>query len=205
MEPSVAELFRSLAALDDVSPEDVPALLAELERVRVRLWAGVLAPNKGSDSVLPSREPTSCLMTVAEVAAALRFSRAHVYELVRSGQLTAIRQGRAVRVSADALAEWQGTHRTGRFDRSDSVSLPSAHDRQQGEARQTGPGPDPAAVRRPTRSPQGNRGQVGNRRPGDEGTGGPPHRSSGSHRTRQQREAEPNQGETPRRKNPARG
>ena len=205
MEPSVAELLRSLAAVDDVSPGDVPALLAELERVRVLLWVGVLAPSKSSSSVRPSREPTLRLMTVAEVAAALRFSRAHVYELVRSGQLTAIRQGRAVRVSADALAEWQAIHRTGRLDRTDSVSLPSAHDRQQGEACPTGHGSDPAAVRRPTRSPQGNRGQVGNRRPGDEGTGRPPHRSSGSHRARQQREAEANQSEAPRRKNPARG
>jgi excisionase family DNA binding protein len=204
MEPSVAELLRSLATAEDVSPGDVPAVLAELERVRALLWAGILASRKSSSSVRPSREPASCLMTVTEVAAALRFSRAHVYELVRSGQLTAIKQGRAVRVSEEALAEWQSIHRIGRLDRNDSVSLPSAYDRQQGEASPTGHGPDPAAVRRPTRSPQGNRGQVGNRRPGDEGTGGPPHRSSGSHRTRQQRE-EANQSETPRPKNPARG
>jgi excisionase family DNA binding protein len=47
--------------------------------------------------------PDVSLLTVGEVAAALRVSRMTVYRLIHAGEITAIRVGRSVRVSAASL------------------------------------------------------------------------------------------------------
>jgi excisionase family DNA binding protein len=46
------------------------------------------------------------LMTVHEVAAALGLGRTKVYELIATGQLTAVRVGAAVRVPVEAVRLW---------------------------------------------------------------------------------------------------
>jgi len=164
MTPGIADVLRALQAVTDVSPRDVAAIFGELERIRAVLWARMLmprgSPERGAAEVVPT------LLTVAEVAAALRFSRGHVYELIRSGNLRAVRNGRAVRIPAGALAEWQTRHRTGPVDFADSVSLPSSDDRPRGEAHPRGLGTQPAAVRRAAGRPQGDGGQMGDGRPG---------------------------------------
>lgn len=50
--------------------------------------------------------PEPSLMTVMEVAAALRVSRGTAYTLVASGQITSIRIGRLIRVTPRALEEF---------------------------------------------------------------------------------------------------
>ena len=165
MAPGIAEALRALQAVTDVSPRDVAAIFGELERIRAVLWAKMLMP--GGSPEREAAEIVPALLTVAEVAAALRFSRGHVYELVRSGNLRAVRTGRAVRIPAGALAEWQTRHRTGPVDFGDSVSLPFGHDRPRGEAHPRDLGTQPAAVRRAAGRPQGNGGQMGDGRPGD--------------------------------------
>ncbi len=132
MTPSIENLVRGLQALEDVSPTDIPTLLGELERVRTTLWLRVLSARNTPEQARPA--PSADLMTVAEVARTLRFSRGHVYELIRNSDLQAIRNGRAVRVPAVTLAEWQARHRTGPVDFNSSVSLSSNHDRGRGEA-----------------------------------------------------------------------
>ena len=56
-----------------------------------------------------TREPreTPSTLKVAEVQADLRIGRNQVYELLRSGQLRSVRIGRAIRVPAEALAEFK--------------------------------------------------------------------------------------------------
>lgn len=49
------------------------------------------------------------LLRIPEVADSLGLSRARVYELVASGELPSIRDGRAVRVPRHALVEWIAT------------------------------------------------------------------------------------------------
>ncbi|MBA2573492.1 MAG: helix-turn-helix domain-containing protein [Actinomycetota bacterium] len=46
------------------------------------------------------------LLTVAEVAAAMRVSKMTVYRLVHSGELPALRVGKSFRVSQDAVNEY---------------------------------------------------------------------------------------------------
>lgn len=52
--------------------------------------------------------PPVGLLTVAEVASALRVSRMTVYRLVRSGELSSFQVGRSIRVPAAVVAEYLG-------------------------------------------------------------------------------------------------
>ena len=45
-------------------------------------------------------------LTVPEVAALLRISRNHAYELVAQGALPSIRLGKRIRISRDLLDQW---------------------------------------------------------------------------------------------------
>ena len=85
-------------AMQSVPAADLPALLGELEKIKVIGWARTMhGPENGqADDVL----------TVPEVAARLKLSRYRTYELCRQGTLKSIRLGNAVRVKPSALAEY---------------------------------------------------------------------------------------------------
>jgi len=76
-------------------------VLGEVERLRAELWSAVYAAAATPRATAPSSEVG--FLTVAEVAAKLKFSRGHVYELVRQGRLRVVRTGRSVRVPIGAL------------------------------------------------------------------------------------------------------
>ena len=150
-----------------------------------RLLGGVAVPAglSGHRSQLAGADQaSSSLLTVADAETVLRFSRGHIYELIRTGKLRAIRSGRAIRIPPDALADWAARHDT--VDDTNSVSLPSPHDRRTGQAHPAGAGADPAAVRQPSRRPQSNRGQVGDGRPGHAGSSRPADRAARPKRQR---------------------
>jgi excisionase family DNA binding protein len=52
------------------------------------------------------------LLTVRDVAVALRLGRTRTYALLRSGEIPVIRVGRAVRVPRDGLCRWIDEHCT---------------------------------------------------------------------------------------------
>jgi excisionase family DNA binding protein len=54
----------------------------------------------------------SMLLTVRDVAVALRLGRTRTYALLRSGEIPVIRVGRAVRVPRDGLHRWIEEHCT---------------------------------------------------------------------------------------------
>jgi excisionase family DNA binding protein len=56
--------------------------------------------------------PMSMLLTVRDVAVALRLGRTRTYALLRSGEIPVIRVGRAVRVPRDGLYRWIEEHCT---------------------------------------------------------------------------------------------
>lgn len=104
-----------VASVEDLPFEDLPEFLGRLERARAAAWVKILsaprpAGNTGSEKVVPA------LMTVSEVAAVLRFSPGHVYELMRSGELPPVRRGRSVRVRPEVLEAWQFRHQTRGID-----------------------------------------------------------------------------------------
>lgn len=93
------------ARVADLRAEDVPALLGALEELRAALWARMVrAPTpvaRDFEGVAGEQ-----LLTVADVAAELRFTRAYVYDAVRCGQLSAVRTGKYVRIRRAALRAW---------------------------------------------------------------------------------------------------
>lgn len=168
-----------VTSLEDLSAEDVLGLLGHVEELRARLWRKMLV---SPPATTPDHPSQSRLMTVYEVAAILRYSRGHIYELIRSGDLKAVKNGRSVRITADAVAAWQERHgRTG-VDAAYSVSLDSPRDRRSSKARPAGTGIDPARVRQaPGRSP-GDRRQVGDGRAGYPRARSEAHNDSGRRR-----------------------
>ena len=164
--------------VDALSPAEVPALLGKLEELRAALWRKMLAP-----PLTPPLDATaSVLLTIPEVASALRFSRGHVYELVRSGGIPAVRHGRSVRVTTQALAEWKTAHRTGAVDAYNSVSLESPRDGFSGQTHPQSARADASGIRGATRRSRSDGRQVGNGRSGYARPGGPPDRAPGQDR-----------------------
>ena len=68
------------------------------------------ARTQANGTYLPA--PTSMLLTVRDVAVALRLGRTRTYALLRSGEIPVIRVGRAVRVPRDGLRRWIEEHCT---------------------------------------------------------------------------------------------
>ena len=83
---------------------------------RRRIRHAVTAHRIPADAGLPQ------FMTVDEIAAALRVSRATVYRLVRSGALAATDVGRSVRVTRQAVDEF--LHRQARRPADPPAELP---------------------------------------------------------------------------------
>src|SRR5262249_56341003 len=142
---------------------DILATLPHVEELRAHLWRRLLV----QPPVPQSRPSHAKLLTVSEVADALRFSRGHVYELIRSGDLHAVKNGRAVRVAPDALTAWQARHQRPPLDPAYSVSLESAGDRTPGKAHSRGPRLDSVRVRETPRRAPGDGGEVGDGRSRD--------------------------------------
>jgi len=154
--PEVDRVLHDLRALHLLGQEDIARVLPELEHARTRLWLVVMMP-KATLLEQPS-ESAQELLTVKEVADQLRFSTRHVYELVRSGRLRRIRDGRAIRIAREALAEWRTAHEA---DRLDGNLRHSAESVVHAEPRANADRPR----RRPDRAP-GRRGQSPMRRNG---------------------------------------
>ena len=171
--PGRRHILAAIAVVASLSADEIPAVLAHVEELRVRLWRRLLVPPHVPEASL---RPAT-LMTVAEVADALRFSRGHVYELIRSGDLQAVKNGRAVRVTADALSAWQARHQGTSLDTRYSVSLDSAGDRSPGKAHSRRSQLDSVRVRETPRRPPRYGGEVGDGRPRDARPGRQAHRA----------------------------
>ncbi len=77
----------------------------------VALWAGAAHLECGGEVITVDQE--ALLLRVDEVAALLRVGRWTVYELIRRGELPALRIGRLVRVPRHALESWVMTSTSG--------------------------------------------------------------------------------------------
>lgn len=98
-ESTLIQYIRDPSSLDAT---DLVRVLGEVERLRAELWSTLYAVATRR-ATTPSNDVR--FFTVAEVAKKLKFSRGHVYELVRQGRLRVIRSGRSVRVPVTALSE----------------------------------------------------------------------------------------------------
>jgi len=72
-----AELLRLLdAALADLTPEDLPAMIGELEGLKARLLLRIIARQEAA----PAKPEADRFISIEEVSAALRRSKAWVYD-----------------------------------------------------------------------------------------------------------------------------
>jgi len=109
----IDRLLQDLLEMEEkAQPADISRILPALEHACARLWLTALHADVGKRGA-GSSAPESRLLTVKEVASLVQYSRGHIYELVRSGQLRGVRHGRTIRVSREALAKWQMANQAG--------------------------------------------------------------------------------------------
>ena len=113
--PTFDELAADPAKAAVLSPEVAGTLLARLAAVQAALLGRLLTA--GADGAAHHHPADDRPLTVPEVAARLQVGKAYVYDLIRRGELTAIRFGKYVRVPPAALREWETRHQEKALDR----------------------------------------------------------------------------------------
>ncbi len=92
--------------LTEAPAESVPALLGDLERLKMVLWAKLM------HVAVPQAQPAlgdETLLSIPQVAERLKIPVARCYELARyQDGLPTIRLGKSLRVSPTELAAWLG-------------------------------------------------------------------------------------------------
>ena len=148
--PDIDRMLQDLLDLEAVGPADISRLLPALEQARARLW--LVAIRALGSTRVDSSLPIPRLLTVKEVAKRLRFSPGHVYELVRTGQLRVVKNGRTIRVPLEALAGWEAAHQAGGLDDRHGASGESVpHGGRQTHNDPSPARPDPTPARRHVR------------------------------------------------------
>jgi excisionase family DNA binding protein len=98
MTPIVADLEQILAV---IPVAEIPALIGVLAEFQAKAQLKLLSEQKVTKG---GRE---ALLTLRQVADRLSVPESRAYELARQGKLPAVRIGKYVRVSVEALAEYQ--------------------------------------------------------------------------------------------------
>ncbi len=98
MTPSVAALEQ---VLEDIPIGEIPALIGVLAELQAKAQLKMLSDQRLTQA---GREG---LLTMRQVAERLNVPQSRAYELARQGQLAAVRLGKYVRVSVEALTEYQ--------------------------------------------------------------------------------------------------
>lgn len=98
MTPNVDELEQAVA---DTPVSEIPALIGLLAELQAKAQLKILSEQKAM------KDRQDGLLTMRQVAARLNVPESRAYELARQGKLPAVRIGKYVRVSVEALAEYQ--------------------------------------------------------------------------------------------------
>lgn len=98
MTPNLEYLEQAVA---EPPVSQIPALIGILAQLQARAHLKMLSEHKAIG------ERDSGLLTMRQAAARLNLPESRAYELARQGKLPAVRIGKYVRISADALAEYQ--------------------------------------------------------------------------------------------------
>src|SRR5882724_13050364 len=100
------ELLQAPEGIAGVVPTDVPALLGELESVRIRLIARFLCSQPGASVDWAEGEVPDRLLAPADAAAVLRVTPRWLYRHHRHLPFTRRLSGRALRFSEQGLRHW---------------------------------------------------------------------------------------------------
>jgi excisionase family DNA binding protein len=143
-----------IAAIADMDLADAPAVLAA---VAARLAHARPLPEP---QVTPDMD---VLLSVTETAKLLSYRASYVYEMLRRGDLPAVRDRKFVRVRQSAVNEYIAQHeRRGPLPLKVSRMLTSSHDRKFDEAQAQGTQTHPGRARSQTRVSSHNGRKVGN-------------------------------------------
>lgn len=97
MTPNLSDLEQAVA---ETPISQIPALIGILAQLQAKAQLKMLSAQKA----LSDRQGD--LLTMRQAAARLNVPQSRAYELARQGKLPAVRIGKYVRVSANALAEY---------------------------------------------------------------------------------------------------
>jgi excisionase family DNA binding protein len=102
--PTLRELLEEPERARSLPPESMAAILGELVLLFTRVLLQASTTPRTTQATNP--EDPDRLLTVRETAALLSVRSAHVYELIRTRRLPALRVGRYVRVRSHDLQDW---------------------------------------------------------------------------------------------------
>lgn len=144
--------------LDELAadPPKAAALPPEVARVLTLRCAAVLTALASAPRA--DQQPRQAMenegwFTIPEVAARLRFAKSYVYQLVRRGDLPALRKGKYWRVRLADLCRWEAALSKDPLDGRFSKVLTSSGDRRRVPTAPSSASADPGATRRaPPRS-----------------------------------------------------
>jgi excisionase family DNA binding protein len=149
---TTAEIITTIRGL---KPGELPGLLIAI--------AAVIAEQKPAPSREPAAGADEPLLTVPQAAALLNYRPSFVYEMVRRGDLAAVKDRKFVRIRQSAVNEYIARHeQRGTLPLLVSQMLTSAHDRKFPEAQTQGARTHSSRAGRQTRPPSNNRGEMGN-------------------------------------------
>ena len=100
MTPNLAQLEQAVA---DTPVSQIPALIGVLAVLQAKAQLQLLTGREGM------KDRKDELLTMRQVAARLNVPTSRAYELARQGKLPAVRIGKYVRVSENALVDYQAT------------------------------------------------------------------------------------------------
>ncbi len=176
--PSLDALAADPAASATLTGEQRRTLVLRCATVLAAL-AAVPAGDAEAAARPPANEPPQQLLTVPAAAARLHLAPSYVYELIRRGQLAAVRIGpRYVRVSPEAVAAFVAP-----VDGTISSVLSNGHDRSRGASTPRAARPHTDRPRRPRLRPSDHGFAVGARsgaHPGADGEAAAPPRNHGA-------------------------
>jgi len=107
--PTVEEVASHPERAAGLPAEARAALLLRISAALVALSSGAAQPHVTPAAPKPPTDQTQ-LLTAEQVAERTGFARSYVYQLLRRGELRAVRRGKYVRVTEQALREWIDRH-----------------------------------------------------------------------------------------------
>lgn len=178
--PTLDQLAADPARVRDLPPEVARDLLPRIIGLQTALLAQTLSPSASGDGQPEVPAEDLQLLKASEVASLLDLPKARVYELIRHGQLPAVRVGeKHVRVPRTSLREWIAQHQEKGVDTQVSQMLTSPHEGFRDSPNPTTARAHAASVRQAGRRSLRDRKPLGAGQEAHPGTRGPAHPAPG--------------------------
>jgi len=161
--PALADLIVDPSRINDLDPDEARVLLTQLAMLQAPLLAKALATPAAA-----VKDPAEALLLVPDAAVRLGIKASYLFELIRQGQVPAVRLGpKYVRLHSTVVAEIQAK------GLANGLSQPYSRPREGRGAATTARERNPGGFRGAVGRAREHVGAVRARRPGDPRAGGP--------------------------------